>query len=90
MDTNFLIVVTVYNSDKYIGDCVRSILGQRYKKFKLIVIDDNSSDNTSRILKSIGGFKYVKNKKREGSAVANIAKAINLCPGDKEIGRAHV
>jgi len=84
MDTNFLIVVTVYNSDKYISDCVISILNQSYKKFKLIVIDDDSSDSTGRILRSIGGFGYVKNRKREGSAVANIVKAIDLCPGDRE------
>jgi len=84
MDTNFIIVVTVYNSEKYIGDCINSILSQDYKKFKLIVIDDDSSDNTSRILKRIGGFKYVKNKARIGSALANIVKGVSLCPGDRE------
>jgi glycosyltransferase involved in cell wall biosynthesis len=84
MDTNFLIVVTVYNSEKYIGDCVRSILRQDYKKYELIVIDDCSTDNTSKILKSIGGFKYYKNSLRIGSAVANIVKGIQMCPGDRE------
>lgn len=84
MDTNFIIVVTVYNSEKYIGDCVRSILSQDYKKFTLIVIDDCSTDDTPKILKSIGGFKYVKNKLRIGSAVANIVKGISLCPGSGE------
>ena len=84
MDTNFLIVVTVYNSEKYIGDCVKSILSQNYKNFKLIVVDDNSTDSTPKILKSIGGFDYVKNKVRVGSAVANIVQGINFCPGDRE------
>jgi glycosyltransferase involved in cell wall biosynthesis len=84
MDTNFIIVVTVYNSEKYIGDCVKSILSQDYKKYKLIVVDDASTDKTSKILKRLSGFKYFKNKERIGSAVANIVKGINLCPGDKE------
>jgi glycosyltransferase involved in cell wall biosynthesis len=87
MDTNFLIVVTVYNSEKYIGDCIKSVLIQDYKKFTLIVIDDNSTDKTSRIIKSIRkehDFKYHKNKERLSSAVGNIVKAINMCPGDRE------
>jgi len=84
MDTNFLIIVTVYNCEKYIGLCLRSILSQEYKNFKLVVVDDCSTDSTSDILRSWGGFKYYRNQLRSGSAVGNIVKAIKMCPGDSE------
>lgn len=84
MDTNFLIVVTVYNSENYIGDCVNSILNQRYRNFRLTVVDDCSTDRTPNILKKIDGFKLIKNRVREGSGVANIVKAIKMTPGEKE------
>lgn len=84
MDTNFLVVVTVYNSENYIEGCIRSILNQNYKNFKLVVVDDCSTDNTTKIIKSIGRFNYHKNTIRIGSAVANIVKGIKMCPGSKE------
>ena len=84
MDTNFIVIVTVYNSQDYTGDCVSSILNQKYKNFRLTVVDDCSTDNTNNILRKIGGFKLIKNRVRAGSAVANIVKAIQLTPGDKQ------
>jgi glycosyltransferase involved in cell wall biosynthesis len=84
MDTNFIVIVTVYNSENYISGCVNSILNQRYKNFTLTVVDDCSTDNTNKILRKIGGFKLIKNRVRAGSAVANIVKGIQLTPGDKQ------
>lgn len=83
MDTTFVVIVTVYNSEKYIGNCISSILNQTYKNFTLIVVDDCSTDETLNIIKSFG-VKYHRNQERIGSAVANIVKGINLCPGDRE------
>lgn len=57
MNKKISVLMTVYNSDKYINDSIKSILKQTYKNFELIIIDDFSSDNTRNILKKI------KNKK---------------------------
>ena len=46
------VVVTLYNYEKYISDCIRSILKQDYKNIELIVIDDCSTDNSYAIAKS--------------------------------------
>ncbi len=45
------IIVPVYNGERYIKRCLDSILNQVYKNIEVIVIDDNSSDNTRLILK---------------------------------------
>ena len=47
------IVVPTRNEEKSIERCIRSLLNQDYPEFEIIVIDDNSTDNTSKILKNI-------------------------------------
>lgn len=38
------VIVTVYNCEKYIGNCLQSILAQTWQNFELLVIDDVSTD----------------------------------------------
>lgn len=45
------VVLTVYNREKYIERCVESIIGQSFKNWKLIAVDDGSEDNSYIILK---------------------------------------
>lgn len=43
------IIVPVYNADKYIRECVESILSQSYDNFQLILVDDGSTDSSANI-----------------------------------------
>lgn len=45
----FSIVVPVYNVEKYVGDCISSILAQTYPHFELILVDDGSTDESGNI-----------------------------------------
>lgn len=44
------IVMTTYMGEKFIDEQILSIFNQSYKDFKIIVRDDNSSDNTKNII----------------------------------------
>ncbi|EGS36618.1 glycosyltransferase, group 2 family protein [Limosilactobacillus oris F0423] len=43
------VIVPVYNDEKYLADCVDSILHQSYQNLELILIDDGSTDNSAQI-----------------------------------------
>ena len=46
----FSIVITTYNTEKYIKQCIRSVLNQKLGSCEIIIADDCSSDNTLKIL----------------------------------------
>ena len=44
------IVMPTYNSAEFIEKSIESVLSQTYKYFELLIIDNNSTDNTSQII----------------------------------------
>ena len=46
------ILMTVYNGEGYLRECVDSVLGQTFKDFEFLIIDDRSSDNSRDIINS--------------------------------------
>nr|WP_105124772.1 glycosyltransferase [Streptococcus suis] len=50
------IIVPVYNTEKYIGDCIQSILQQSLKDVELILVNDCSTDHSIEILKQLNLF----------------------------------
>lgn len=44
------VIIPVYNVDKYLDDCLNSVLGQTYKNVEIIAINDGSTDQSLNIL----------------------------------------
>ncbi len=42
-------LVPVYNVEKYLGQCIESMLSQTYKNFEIILVDDGSTDSSGKI-----------------------------------------
>ncbi len=76
---NFKIIIPIYNAEKEIAACLKSVLSQDYEKYSVIAIDDNSSDRTWDILNSFDNPRLtkIKNAQRVG-ALANIVHGISV------------
>lgn len=52
MNRELAIIVPVYNVEKYLHECIDSILKQTFTDFDLVLVDDGSTDNSGRICDS--------------------------------------
>ena len=69
------IIICCYNHEKWIERCLRSILHQKNIKdneYEVIIIDDNSSDNSFNIIKkfNFNNFLTFKNKRNLGLSLS--------------------
>ena len=47
------VIVPVYNQQKYVRKCLRSILEQSYRHVEVVVVDDGSTDDSRRLVKQM-------------------------------------
>lgn len=60
----FSIIIPAYNVEKYIGDCLGSLMNQDYphNDYEIIIVDDASTDGTVSVVESIVDKYVVDNK----------------------------
>ncbi len=66
------VLIPVYNSAEFIEPCLKSILNQTYQNYKILVVNDGSTDNTLEILKKYP-VEIISYEKNQG-----ISYALNL------------
>lgn len=49
MRKKIVVVVPVYNVEKYIKKCVNSLLNQNYSNYEIVLVDDGSTDESGKI-----------------------------------------
>ena len=65
------IIVPIYNSEKYLEQCLESLKSQTYKNIEIVCVDDHSSDKSSDI------FNRVSKKDDRFKLVRNVGKGIS-------------
>jgi len=69
------VVMAVYNEERFIGQAIRSILGQTYSNLELIIVNDGSTDGTSEIIQKYCNDNRVRSLKH--STNLGVSKALN-------------
>lgn len=82
----FSIIVAAYNSEKYLKQCLDSIVNQTEKSIEIIVVNDGSYDNTKEIIDTYFSaenlrIKAIHKKENEGKSKAIIA-ALKMTTGE--------
>ena len=78
------IVVPVYNVEKYLPKCIESLIGQTYSNLEIILVDDDSKDNSGKICDEYGQKDLrikVIHKENGGISSARNA-ALDICTGE--------
>ena len=79
------VVVTCYNHENYIEQCLRSIFNQTYRNIELIVLDDGSTDSSNKIIQEVltdSPFVTTFESHKNIGVVRTRNKGLNLLNGD--------
>jgi glycosyltransferase involved in cell wall biosynthesis len=79
------VLLPVHNCEYFLEDCLKSLVRQSYRQIQIIAIDDKSSDNSLKILKSFAKkykkIKIYRNVKRYG-IVTTLNRLLLRAKGD--------
>ena len=69
---NVSVVIATYNRAYIIRDALESVLGQTYRDFEILIVDDGSSDNTHEIVESFRSDKirFIRHDDNRGVSAA--------------------
>lgn len=77
--------LTVFNSERYLDECLQSLLAQTFEDFEIIVSDNASTDRTEEIALAYvardNRVRYVRNRMNIGAA-GNFNQAFRLSSGE--------
>ena len=52
MSNNVTVIICCYNAEAYLEETLLALNNQKFKEFDILIIDDCSTDNTSRLIRS--------------------------------------
>lgn len=84
MDKLVSVIIPAYNAEKYIEQCVNSVVNQTYKQLEIIIVNDGSIDKTLVLVEKIKNMDnriVVIDQKNKGLSAARNA-GLKVCKGD--------
>lgn len=85
------IIMTSYNKTKYVGRAIEGILNQSFKDFELLLMDDNSNEETQKVIKKYlkdcrvrifrSQIKDISERVKKNRYAAQINKALTMVKG---------
>jgi glycosyltransferase involved in cell wall biosynthesis len=80
------VIIPSYNHEKFLQSRIESVLDQKYNDIEIIILDDNSSDNSKEIIEKYRGHpkivRIIYNQENSGSTFKQWQKGISHANGD--------
>lgn len=69
------VIIPVFNTERYLGDCLRSVFAQDYRPIEVIVVDDGSTDGSASVAASFQEVICIRQERQGVAAARNAAIA---------------
>ena len=81
------VIVPMYNTEKYIGELMDSVLAQTLQSFELVIVDDCSTDKSCEIVESYipkfsGRLQLIKSSVNSGGCAVPRNKGLAVSRGE--------
>jgi len=76
------VILPVYNSEKYLGEAIASILNQSFSDFELIILNDGSTDNSKNVIESFNDKRIVLVDQSNLGLAATLNRGIMMARGE--------
>jgi glycosyltransferase involved in cell wall biosynthesis len=76
------IITVTYNAEKYLEDCIRSVLGQTYPNIEYLIIDGGSKDGTVRIIRNYENQLASWVSEKDGGMYDALNKGMGMATGE--------
>ncbi len=75
-------IVPVYNAERFLDECIQSILNQTYTNFELILINDGSTDRSEAIMRQYRDPRIRVITQRNSGIVRALNRGLSVAAGD--------
>jgi glycosyltransferase involved in cell wall biosynthesis len=78
------VIVPIYNTEKYLRECLDSLINQTYKNLQIILINDGSKDKSGKICEEYAGkdSRIIYKRVENGGVSSARNKGLALATGD--------
>jgi glycosyltransferase involved in cell wall biosynthesis len=76
------VLMSAYNAARYIGEAIQSVLAQTFADFELIIINDGSTDDTEKVVRSFPDSRIVLVTQSNEGVAAALNKGLGLARAD--------
>lgn len=70
IQSSVTVLIPVYNGAEHIGECLESVLHQSYEQYKVVVVNDGSTDNTLEVLRNYPEVEVLSYEENRGISYA--------------------
>ena len=79
----FSVCLPVYNGEKYIGKAVRSVIGQTFQDWELVIYNNGSTDSTSEVIRGFqdNRIRIIEERESVSKAIPAWHKSMSMARG---------